>query len=156
MEFEPALSDRSQWSINDACSMTRVLEVLSTKTTFQVFANCSSAQCVSTTSSQNGKFGTQRSRTLKQLEAASHRGPCPLSEPGRRARDEYRLTEAGEDLLPVFMSLVQWGTSICRTGAPAGFLDAHTGRPVSVHVTAGGGRSPARAGDIEIQVSRSR
>src|ERR1700734_1803232 len=36
MELETRLQDRQQWSIGDACSMSRVLELLSTKTTFQV------------------------------------------------------------------------------------------------------------------------
>jgi DNA-binding PadR family transcriptional regulator len=97
------------------------------------------------------------SRALKQLEAAGIATRVPYREPGQRARDEYRLTEAGEDLLPVFMSLVQWGDKHLQDGRPPlSFLDTKTGRPVAVHVTAGSGKSPARAGDIEIQVSRSR
>jgi len=36
MEFEKPLQDRQQWSIGEACSMSKVLELLSTKTTFQV------------------------------------------------------------------------------------------------------------------------
>ena len=110
MEFEAALSDRSQWSIDDACSMTRALEVLSTKTAFQVLRELF--------------FGTVRfddfvtriessapsvSRALKQLETAGIVTRVPYQAPGQRARDEYRLTEAGEDLLPAFVALVQWG-----------------------------------------------
>ncbi len=43
------------------------------------------------------------SRALKQLEAAGVVQRVPYREPGRRARDEYHLTPAGEDLLPVFL-----------------------------------------------------
>ncbi len=34
--IEKRLQDRQQWSIGDACSMSKVLELLSTKTAFQV------------------------------------------------------------------------------------------------------------------------
>jgi DNA-binding HxlR family transcriptional regulator len=155
MEFEAALSDRSQWSIDDACSMTRVLEVLSTKTTFQVLRELF--------------FGTVRfddfvtriessapsvSRALKQLETAGIVTRVPYQAPGQRARDEYRLTEAGEDLLPAFMALVQWGDKHLQDGrAPLEFLDARTGQRVAVKVTAGKSAAPTHSSDIEIRVA---
>jgi DNA-binding HxlR family transcriptional regulator len=156
MEFEPDLRDRSQWDIGDACSMTRALEVLSTKIAFQTvrelfFGTVRFDDFVTRTESSAPAV----SRALKQLEAAGIVTRVPYREPGQRARDEYRLTEAGEDLLPVFMSLVQWGDKHLQDRRPPlSFLDAKTGRPVTVHVTAGSGKSPARTGDIEIQVSR--
>src|SRR5271156_6416663 len=117
MELEKPLQDRQQWSIGDACSMSRALDLLSTKTTFQVVRELF--------------FGTTRfddfveriessapavSRALKQLESAQIVTRTPYREPGRRARNEYRLTEAGEDLLPVFISLVQWGDTYLQKG----------------------------------------
>jgi DNA-binding HxlR family transcriptional regulator len=155
MEFEHALRDRSQWSIGSACSMTAALEVLSTKTAFQTlrelfFGTVRFDDFVERTESSAPAV----SRALKQLETAGIVTRIPYREPGQRARDEYRLTEAGEDLLPVFMSLVQWGDKHLQDGRPPlTFLDAKTGRPVAVHVTADA--SPARADAIEIQVSRS-
>jgi hypothetical protein len=92
---------------------------------------------------------------MVRWEVAGIVARVPYREHGQRARAEYHLTEAGEDLLPVFMSLVQWGDKHLQDGRPPlSFLDAKTGRPVAVHVTAGAGKSPARAGDIEIQVTR--
>src|ERR1700759_1578284 len=107
MEFEPALRDRSGWNIGEACSMTRVLEVLSTKTAFQVlrelfFGTVRFEDFVSQTESSAPAV----SRALKRLEAAGIVDRTPYQEPGQRARDQYRLTEAGEDLLPAFMALV--------------------------------------------------
>jgi DNA-binding HxlR family transcriptional regulator len=158
MEFEPGLRDRSQWCIGTACSMTRVLEVLSTKIAFQTvrelfFGTVRFDDFVSRTESSAPAV----SRALKQLEAAGIVTRVPYREPGQRARDEYHLTEAGEDLLPVFMSLVQWGDKHLQDGRPPlSFLDAKSGRPVAVHVSAGNTKSPARASDIEIQVTRAR
>ncbi|MGA5464432.1 winged helix-turn-helix transcriptional regulator [Mycobacterium sp. NPDC050041] len=153
MNFEPALSDRSQWQIGDACSMTRVLDVLSTKTAFQTlrelfFGTVRFDDFVTRTESS----APATSRALKQLENAGIVARVPYQEPGQRVRDEYRLTEAGEELLPVFMALVQWGDKHLQNGrAPLAFLDTDTGRPVKVGVIAGEGASPIGSGHIEIR-----
>lgn len=76
----------------------------------------------------------------------------PYREPGKRVRDEYRLTEAGEDFLPVFMSLVQWGDTYLQDGpAPLSFVDADTGRAVGVRVTTDADAPGKRSGDIRIR-----
>jgi DNA-binding HxlR family transcriptional regulator len=153
MEFEERLQDRRQWSIGDGCSMSKVLELLSTKTTFQVVRELF--------------FGTTRfedfmeriptsapavSRALKQLESAQIVVRIPYQEPGSRARHEYRLTHAGEDLLPVFMSLVQWGDTYLQDGpAPLSFVDADTGETVGVRVTTDTEPAGKRSADIRIR-----
>jgi DNA-binding HxlR family transcriptional regulator len=153
MEFEKRLQDREQWSINDRCSMSKVLELLSTKTTFQVLREL----FFGTTRFEDfvervGTSAPAASRALKQLESAQIIRRVPYQEPGSRARDEYRLTEAGEDLLPVFMSLVQWGDTYLQDGpAPLSFIDADTGQTLAVRVTADTGAPRKRSADIEIR-----
>jgi DNA-binding HxlR family transcriptional regulator len=153
MELETRLQDRQQWSIGDGCSMSKVLELLSTKTTFQVVRELF--------------FGTTRfedfveriatsapavSRALKQLEIAQIVARVPYQEPGRRVRDEYRLTEAGEDFLPVFMALVRWGdTYLQDRPAPLSFVDADSGQALEVRVTTGTDTPGKRSADIRIQ-----
>ncbi|GBG37948.1 winged helix-turn-helix transcriptional regulator [Mycobacterium montefiorense] len=156
MEFEKRLQDRRQWwSAGDSCSMSKVLELLNTKTTFQVLRELF--------------FGTTRfedfvdriktsapavSRALKQLEAAQIVARVPYQEPGSRARDEYRLTEPGEDLLPVFMSLVQWGDTYLQDGSPPlSFIDAGTGQTLAVRVTTDSDAPKKRSADIQIRAS---
>ncbi|MEE6135847.1 helix-turn-helix domain-containing protein [Mycobacterium sp. 050128] len=153
MEFEKRLQDREQWSVNDRCSMSKVLDLLSTKTTFQVlrelfFGTTRFEDFVERTATS----APAASRALKQLEAAQIVTRVPYREPGSRARDEYRLTEAGEDLLPVFMSLVQWGDSYLQDGpAPLSFIDADTGETLAVRVTADTDVPKKRSTDIEIR-----
>lgn len=153
MEFEDRLQDRQRWSIGEGCSMSKVLELLSTKTAFQVVRELF--------------FGTTRfedfveriatsapavSRALKQLEAAGIVARVPYREPGKRVRDEYKLTAAGEDFLPVFMSLVQWGDAYLQDSpAPLSFVDAETGRAVAVRVTTDADAPGKRSADIRIQ-----
>ena len=94
------------------------------------------------------------SRALKQLESAQIITRVPYREPGSRPRDEYRLTPAGEDLLPVVMSLAQWGNKYLHNGSPPlSFVDVHTGRPVRVCVTKDSDFSEARSSDIEIRAT---
>jgi DNA-binding HxlR family transcriptional regulator len=117
MEFEERLRDRQTWSTADACSVSKVLDLLSTKTVFLVVREC----FFGTTRFDDfmDRIGTSApavSRALKQLESAQIITRVPYQEPGRRARDEYQLTEAGEDLLPVLVSLRQWGDNYLQNG----------------------------------------
>jgi len=155
MEFEERLRDRSRWSIGDACSAARVLDLLSTKTVFLVVREC----FYGTTRFEDftERIGTSApavSRALKQLEAAQIVARVPYQEPGRRSRDEYRLTEAGEDLLPIFLSLVQWGDKYLQDGqAPLSFVDAESGRMLGVRVTSDIDGSAERPLHIEIRAN---
>lgn len=137
MKFEERLADRSRWRA-DACSAAKVLDLLSTKTVFLVIREC----FYGTTRFEDfvERIGTSApavSRALKQLEASGIVARVPYQEPGARARTEYHLTPAGEDLLPVFMSLVQWGDAHLQDGgAPLSYYDTDSGCPVAVRVTA--------------------
>jgi DNA-binding HxlR family transcriptional regulator len=153
MEFERRLRDRHKWSIGDACSVSRVLDLLSTKRVFLVVREC----FYGTTRFEDfmERIGTSApavSRALKQLESAQIVTRVPYQEPGKRVHDEYRLTEAGEDLLPVFLSLMQWGDKYLQNGQPPlSFVDADTGRTVGVRVTAHIDKPATRSDDIEIR-----
>ncbi|MFJ7955590.1 winged helix-turn-helix transcriptional regulator [Streptomyces sp. NPDC096319] len=153
MRFEKRLSDRDTWSIGDGCSAGRVLDLLSTRTVFLVVREC----FYGTTRFEDfvtriGASAPSVSRALKQLESAGVVARTPYREPGQRARDEYRLTPAGEDLLPVFLSLVRWGDAHLQDGRPPlAFVEAGTGRPLSVRVTADPAPDPP-SDDIEIRL----
>jgi DNA-binding HxlR family transcriptional regulator len=155
MEFEEQLQDRQGWFVGDACSMSKVLDLLSSKTTFQVVREL----FFGTTRFDDfveriGSSAPAVSRSLKQLETAHIVSRARYQEPRRRARDEYRLTDAGEDLLPVFLSLVQWGDTHLQNGeAPLSFFDTGSGQSVEVRVTAETGRTAVRSTDIQIRRS---
>lgn len=154
MEFEKRLRDRKRWSIGDACSVSRVLDLLSTKTVFLVVREC----FYGTTRFEDfmERIGTSApavSRALKQLESAQIVMRVPYQEPGKRVHDEYRLTKAGEDLLPVLLSLMQWGDKYLQNDqAPLSFVDSDTGRVLGVRVTTAIDEPATRSDDIEIRV----
>ncbi|MFD4631135.1 winged helix-turn-helix transcriptional regulator [Streptomyces sp. NPDC058284] len=154
MNFEERLHDRDAWSVGDGCSAARVLDLLTTKTVFLVVREC----FYGTTRFEDfveriGASAPAVSRALKQLKAAQIVAPVPYREPGSRAREEYRLTEAGEDLLPVFLSLMQWGDKYLQEGRPPlTFVEAGTGRSVRAGVTADPAPEVA-SDDIEIRLN---
>jgi DNA-binding HxlR family transcriptional regulator len=154
MEFEERLRDRDVWSIGDGCSAERVLDLLSTKTVFLVIREC----FYGTTRFEDfaARIGTSApavSRALKQLESARIIARAPYQEPGRRAHHEYRLTGAGEDLLPVFLSLMQWGDKYLQEGRPPlSFVETDTGRAMRVRVTADAAPETT-SGNIEIRLN---
>ncbi|MFG2880912.1 winged helix-turn-helix transcriptional regulator [Streptomyces sp. NPDC048297] len=152
MNFEERLRDPGPWPIGDACSAGRVLDLLNTRTAFlavrELFYGTTRFDDFVT---RIGASAPAVSRALAQLKAARIVKVVPYREPGSRAREEYRLTEAGEDLLPVFLSLVQWGDRYLQDGRPPlSFVDADSGRPVRVRVTADPAVEAA-SDDIEIR-----
>jgi DNA-binding HxlR family transcriptional regulator len=155
MTFERRLRDRDTWAIGDACSAAKVLELLSTKTAFLVIREC----FYGTTRFEDfvdrvGASAPAVSRALKQLEAAGVISRAPYQEPGRRVRDEYRLTDSGEDLLPVLLSLIQWGDAHLQGGQPPlSFLDPQ-GRKLRVRVSADTDQHSVRSSDVEIRYNR--
>jgi DNA-binding HxlR family transcriptional regulator len=153
MEFDERLRDRHKWSIADGCSVSRVLDLLSTKTVFLVVRECFYGTArFEDFMERTGTSAPAVSRALQQLESAQIVTRVPYQEPGKRVHHEYRLTEAGEDLLPVFLSLMQWGDKYLQNGqAPLSFVDADTGRRLGVRVTADIDEPATRSDDIEIR-----
>lgn len=156
MEFESRLSDRDAWSIGDGCSAARTLDLLSTKTTFMVIREC----FYGTTRfdefvARVGASAPAVSRSLKALEEAGIISRSPYQEPGRRLHDEYHLTAAGEDLLPVFLALIQWGDKYLQDGRPPlRFVEADTGRSIGVRVAVDHEGPSARSDEIEVRLNK--
>jgi hypothetical protein len=83
------------------------------------------------------------SRALKQLASAQIVTRVP-----------YRSPPAGENLLPVVMSLHLWGNKRLHNGSPPlSFVDARTGEPVWVCVTTDSDPPETRSSDIEIRAT---
>ncbi|MET9325762.1 helix-turn-helix domain-containing protein [Tsukamurella sp. NPDC003166] len=156
MEFEERLRDRSTWAIGDGCSAARTLDLLTTKTVFLVVREL----LYGTTRFDDLVTRTETSapavsRALKQLASADLIAATEYREPGARARAEYRLTAAGEDLLPVFLALIQFGDAHLQPeGAPLVFVDTATGEPVRTRPAAAGTEVLPAA--IEIRFNRDR
>jgi DNA-binding HxlR family transcriptional regulator len=58
----------------------------------------------------------------------------PYREPGGRTRDEYALTPAGVDLMPVVFGLFEWGRRHTDVRPLVDFTHAGCGHPIEVRV----------------------
>lgn len=155
MTFERQLQDRDSWTAGERCSVARVLDLLSTKTVFLTVRECFyGTKRFEDFVERIGTSAPAVSRALKQLEAAGVVQRAPYREPGSRAREEYHLTPAGEDLLPVFLSLMQWGDAHLQDGKPPLSFFDRQGRPVGVRVTADADGPAVCSADLEIRYNR--
>lgn len=74
----------------------------------------------------------------------------PYQEHGQRSRQEYRLTEAGLDLYPVMVALMQWGDRYAAgPGGPQALLTHRDcGQPVRLELTCAAGHTLASAREV--------
>jgi DNA-binding HxlR family transcriptional regulator len=74
----------------------------------------------------------------------------PYQEHGQRSRLEYRLTEAGVDLYPVMVALMQWGDRYAAGPAGPQALLTHRdcGEPVRLELTCAAGHKLASAREV--------
>jgi DNA-binding HxlR family transcriptional regulator len=74
----------------------------------------------------------------------------PYREPGRRAREQYRLTEKGIELFPALLALLQWGDR--WTADPIGpsveVTHRDCGAPVTITMGCERGHGPLSARDV--------
>jgi len=92
---------------------------------------------------------------LRALTEAGLLERQPYREPGGRTRDEYALTEAGADLMPVLIGLFEWGRRYTQAQPLIEFEHAGCGHPIDVHVqcTAGHDLAPE---DITLRPAATR
>jgi DNA-binding HxlR family transcriptional regulator len=106
------LADRDTWSAVGECPIEKTMAVAGTKSAMLIM--------------REAYYGTTRfddfarrvgitkaatSARLSELVTAGMLQKRPYREPGQRVRDEYVLTEAGQDFMPVVWAMFEWGRS---------------------------------------------
>ncbi|APE15342.1 transcriptional regulator [Mycobacterium sp. WY10] len=104
------LADRDAWSAIGKCPIEKTMAVIGTKSAMLIL--------------REAYYGTTRfddfarrvgitkaatSARLTELVDAGLLTRQPYREPGQRVRDEYVLTDAGTELMPVVWSMFEWG-----------------------------------------------
>ena len=135
-----ALADRDSWSAVGECPIERTLGLVGTKSALLIL--------------REAYYGTTRfddfcrrvgitraaaSTRLAELVAAGLLVRRPYQEPGQRTRDEYVLTPAGEDLMPVVWALFQWGQRHLPRPVPMRLAHAGCNAPAHVELRCTGG-----------------
>jgi DNA-binding HxlR family transcriptional regulator len=153
MQLKGGLADRTRWSAIGTCPIERAMHVVGSRnamiimreamygtTRFDDFAE--RVGMSPATTSSNLKLLTQAGLLVRQ----------PYQEAGARTRDEYVLSQAGMDLMPVILGLFEWGSK--HVGATeVEFVHADCGEPVDVHVTCSAGHELTED-QVQVRVRR--
>jgi DNA-binding HxlR family transcriptional regulator len=129
------------WSI-DTCTIGRAMEILGEKWTVVVLREVFNG--IRRFDDMRQRTGIPRQVLTNRLGSLVDNGLLrrePYQEPGARARHEYRLTEQGFDLYPMFVALAAWGDRYLADpeGPPLEFAHRDCEAPVhaEVHCAAG-------------------
>jgi len=102
------LPEAMNWSTEN-CTISRTMDILGDKWTFhvlrEVFVGVRRFEDI------RARAGIPRQVLTERLAALIERGLIrrhPYRLPGQRERSEYRLTQAGLDLYPVLVAMIQW------------------------------------------------
>jgi DNA-binding HxlR family transcriptional regulator len=127
---------------SDACSIARTLALVGDRWTLLVLRDV--ANGVGRFDELAGHLGIARnvlSRRLARLAEAGLVERTAYREPGARERHQYRLSQAGRDLIPVLLAFLAWGDRHLAgpEGPPAVVRHADCGAPVKVSLTCADG-----------------
>ncbi|MGH3970671.1 MAG: winged helix-turn-helix transcriptional regulator [Mycobacterium sp.] len=138
MRLHGALADRDAWTATGNCPIEKTIGVVGTKSALLIL--------------REAYYGTTRfddfcrrvgitkaaaSARLAELVDAGLLARRPYREPGQRSRDEYVLTQAGTDFMPVVWAMFEWGQRHLPNRAPLRLIHSGCGASVTVEICCG-------------------
>lgn len=104
------LADRDAWSAVGQCAIERTMAVVGTKSAMLIMREA----YYGTTRFDDfaRRVGITKAATSARLSELVELGLLrrqPYREPGQRSRDEYVLTQAGIEFMPVVWAMFEWG-----------------------------------------------
>jgi DNA-binding HxlR family transcriptional regulator len=129
------LADRNAWSAAGTCPIERTIEVVGAKTALLILREA----YYGTTRFDDfcrrvGVTNAAAAARLEELVRAGLLTRRPYREPGQRTREEYVLTAAGTDFMPVVWALFQWGQRHLPDPVPLRLTHARCTAPVDVEM----------------------
>ncbi len=157
--LQGVLADREAWSAVGQCSIEQTMSVLGTKSAMLIM--------------REAYYGTTRfddfarrvgitkaaaSARLSELVELGMLTRRPYRDEGQRTRDEYVLTEAGIDFMPVVWAMFQWGQRHLpgRNRLRLTHLDCGADAVVEIRCTEGHPVPPDELGVELVKRNRSR
>jgi DNA-binding HxlR family transcriptional regulator len=129
------LADRDAWSAVGECPIEKTMALLGTKSAMLIL--------------REAYYGTTRfddfcqrvgitraaaSARLNELVDAGLLERRPYREPGQRAREEYVLTDAGVDFMPVVWAMFEWGRRHLPNRTPLRLFHQDCGADAAVEI----------------------
>src|SRR3977135_2537728 len=133
--LQGTLADRDAWSAVGECPIEKTMALLGTKSAMLIM--------------REAYYGTtrfddfwRRIGVTKAAAAARHAALVeavllerrPYREPGQRSRDEYVLTDAGLDFMPVVWAMFEWGQRHLPRPTPLRLAHADCGAEATVEI----------------------
>jgi DNA-binding HxlR family transcriptional regulator len=108
--LEGVLSDRDSWSAVGHCPIEKTMALVGTKSAMLIMREA----FYGTTRFDDfaRRVGITKAATSARLSELLEAGLLtkqPYREPGKRSRDEYVLTDAGTEFMPVVWAMFEWG-----------------------------------------------
>jgi DNA-binding HxlR family transcriptional regulator len=128
------LDPRDGWEA-EGCPIAASLELVGTRSAMLILREAYyGATRFDQFTARTGLSDPVVSSRLRELEAAGVLAREDYREPGQRTRKAYRLTEMGEDLLPVIVALQRWGNRWLSPGEKGATEIVHRGCGAEVGV----------------------
>jgi DNA-binding HxlR family transcriptional regulator len=129
------LVDRDAWSAVGECPIEKTMALLGTKSAMLILREA----YYGTTRFDDfcHRVGISRAAAaarLNELVDAGLLARRPYREPGQRAREEYVLTAAGVDFMPVVLAMFEWGRSHLPGRSPLRLFHTDCGADASVEI----------------------
>ena len=129
------LADRDAWSAVGECPIEKTMTLLGTKSAMLIMREA----YYGTTRFEDfwrrvGITKAAASARLTDLVDAGLLRRRPYREPGQRSRDEYVLTDAGLDFMPVVWAMFDWGQRHLPRPAPLRLSHKDCGADATVEV----------------------
>ena len=152
--LQGALADRDGWSAVGRCPIEKTMSVVGIKSAMLIM--------------REAYYGTTRfddfcrrvgitraaaSARLNDLVSAGLLERRPYREPGQRSRDEYVLTQAGTDLMPVVWGLFEWGRKHIPNASPLRLAHDGCGALATVEIRCEKGH-PVPPEELTVRVER--
>ena len=150
------LADRNAWSAVGECPIEKTMALVGTKSAMLIM--------------REAYYGTTRfddfwprigvtkaavSARLSDLVAAGLLERRPYREPGQRSRDEYVLTDAGLDFMPVVWAMFEWGQRHLPQPTPLRLTHKDCGADAIVTIRCADGHD-VPANELAVRVANSR
>lgn len=138
--LQGALTDRDAWTAAGECPIERTIDVVGTKSALLILREA----YYGTTRFDDfcRRVGITKAAAAARLDELVRVGLLarrPYQEPGQRTREEYVLTEAGTDFMPVVWALFQWGQRHLPDPVPLRLTHAGCNAAVDVEMHCGHG-----------------
>jgi DNA-binding HxlR family transcriptional regulator len=157
VRLEGVLADRDSWTAS-RCSIDKAFSAIGSRSALLMLREAlygtrrfdEFARRVGVTEA----VAAARLRDLVELGIFEKR---PYREAGQRTRQEYVLTQMGEDMLPIALALLQWGDKYLAgpPGPPLRLTHIDCGEPISVAVECAAGHDvPAEEISVSVRSRR--